>query len=341
MTTMRCSRRAGAAVAITLALATACAERDSAPGERIVIALPASNLLAAATFAAEDLDLFSREGLAVDVRTIVGVGAANAVVAGSAEFTIGTAATFLRAVGQGQDLLAIANLVDRPLVELVLRREVADRLHAAEATTLEQRGRLLQGLTIGIQGVGSFVHAWTRYVADAGGLDVDRDLRVAPMDPPAMVTALQEGTIDGFATSPPYTTAVVRGGDAVMLVSGIADAPDLHPFAYGLVYGRRATCAERAQLCARVARAFAAASRTIRDDPELVFERVIRSRFATMEPGLLRAAWQRAREAHTADVHMTAEQFANAAKVNAGAHLPQSGSMPSNYDALYTNEFLR
>ena len=91
---------------------------------------------------------------------------------------------FLRAAASGQRLLAIANLIDRPLVELVLRKDVADAAGITEKTPLAERAKALKGKTIGIQGVGSIVHAWERLVVNRGGLDVEKDVRIAPMDPP-------------------------------------------------------------------------------------------------------------------------------------------------------------
>src|SRR5712691_11573557 len=79
--------------------------------------------------------------------------------------TIGSGPVFLRAAAQGQRLLAIANLVDKPLVELVLRKDVAAAEGITDKTPLGERARALRGKTIGIQGVGSIVHAWERLVA--------------------------------------------------------------------------------------------------------------------------------------------------------------------------------
>ena len=67
----------------------------------IVIALPAPTLTFSAPFVAEDAGFYKKEGLKVTHRNIVGVGSTNAVIAGSADFTIGTGPVFLRAAAQG------------------------------------------------------------------------------------------------------------------------------------------------------------------------------------------------------------------------------------------------
>src|SRR4030095_12283454 len=158
----------------------------------ILMALPAATLTFSAPFLAEDAGFYKREGLKVTSRTIVGVGAVNAVIAGSADFTIGTGPVFLRAAAQGQRLLAIANLIDKPLVELVLRKDVAQAAGVTDAMPFAARAKSLRGKTIGIQGVNSIVHAWERLVANRGGLDIEKDVRIAPMDPSAMLRALED-----------------------------------------------------------------------------------------------------------------------------------------------------
>ena len=140
----------------------------------IVMALPSPTLTFSSAFLAEDAGFYKKEGLKVSTVTIVGVGSANAVIAGSADFTIGTGPVFLRAAARGQRLFAIANLIDRPLVELVLRKDVADAAGITDATPFAERAKALKGKTIGIQGVGSIIHAWERLVAHRGGLDVEK-----------------------------------------------------------------------------------------------------------------------------------------------------------------------
>src|SRR5262249_9121407 len=146
-----------------------CPTPGKADDINIVMALPAATLTFSAPFIAEDAGFFKKEGLKVSFRNIVGVGSVNAVIAGSADFTMGTGPVFLRAAAQGQRLYAIVNVIDRPLVELVLRKDVADAAGLNDKTSLAERARLMKGRTIAIQGVGSIVHAWQRLVAHRGG----------------------------------------------------------------------------------------------------------------------------------------------------------------------------
>jgi ABC-type nitrate/sulfonate/bicarbonate transport system substrate-binding protein len=287
------------------------------------------------------MGFFEKEGLKVTDRYLVGVASPNAVLAGSADFTIGTGPVFLRAAASGQKFLAIANLVNKPLVELVMRKDVADAAGITDKTSPVDRAKALKGKTIAVQGIGSIVHAWQRYVTNRGGLDIEKDVRVQPMDPPAMFPALENKSIDGYATSMPFTTQAVVKGSAIMLASSTFDAPELVPFAYALVYTRPEVCQEKRELCARMARAYVGAAKMIQEKPDEVFETVLKKRFAKMDPQLLAAAWKVAQKAHAKDIRVTVKQLDNSQKVSLDAKLLEPKDALKSYDGLYTDEFVK
>lgn len=306
----------------------------------ILMALPAPTLTFASAFIAEDAGLYKKEGLKVSHRILVGVASPNAVIAGSADFTIGTGPVFLRAAAAGQRLLAIANLIDKPLVELVLRKDVAEAAGITGKMPLAERAKALKGKTIGIQGVGSIIHAWERLVVHRGGLDVEKDVRIAPMDPPAMLPAMATKAIDGFATSLPFTTEPVIKGSAVMLATATKDAPDLLPFSYGLIYTRPDMCTKQRDKCVRVVHALAAANRFILEKPDEALE-ILKKRFDKMDPQVLAAAWKTVSAAHAKDLHVTVPGLEHAQQVSLEAKLLADKDALKSFDGLYTDEFIK
>ena len=300
------------------------------------MALPAATLTFSAPFLAEDAGFYKKEGLKVSHRTIVGVGAVNAVIAGSADFTMGTGPVFLRAAAQGQRLFAIANLIDKPLVELVLRKDVAaapaSPTHAVRARPGAARqdhrhpGRRQHRARLGAPG------------RHRGGLDIEEDVRIAPMDPPGMLAALQTKAIDGYATSLPFTTEAVVNGNAVMLASAVRDAPDLLPFAYGLVYTRPDTCTESAGEM-RARRARARRRQPLHQRPAGRGARALKKRFDKMDPAVLAAAWQIV-AAHAGDLRVTVPGLEHSQKVSLEAKLLEPKDALAKFDGLYTDEFI-
>jgi NitT/TauT family transport system substrate-binding protein len=333
----KCLRRIALAFGIVVGLGPTLGKAQDID---VVLALPAATLTFSAPFIAQDAGFFKKEGLRVSVRNIVGVGSVNAVISGSADFTMGTGPVFLRAAAQGQKMLAIVNLVDRPLVELVLRKDVADAAGITDTMPLAERAKAMKGKTIAIQGVGSIVHAWQRLVASRGGLDLEKDVRIAPMDPPAMLPALENKAIDGYATSMPFTTQAIVKGSAVMLATATSDAADLTPFAYGLVYGRPETCRDKREKCARMARAMTGAAQFIREKPAEALE-ILRKRFDKLDPQVLNAAWQVVSKAHAQDTRVTIAGLENSQRVSIEAGLLDPKDALKSFDGLFTEEFLR
>ena len=307
----------------------------------VTFAIPSTALVFTSHYVAEDGGFFKKEGLKVNTRLLVGVASSNAVLAGSADFTMGTGPVFLRAAAQGQKFLAIANMVERPMVEMVLRKDVADRLGIKPDMPLAERAKRLKGTTIAVQGVGSIIHAWERYVVAGAGLDVENDVRIAPMDPPAMYPAMLNKSVDGYVMSAPFTTQAIVKGEAIMLASSVFDAPELLPFAYALVYTRPDTCKTKRELCQKMALAYAGAAKMIQEKPGEVLEKILSKRFDKMDPMLLKLAWEIAHKAHAKDIKVTPTQLDNSQKVSVQAKLLDPKDVVKSYEGIYTDEFVR
>jgi ABC-type nitrate/sulfonate/bicarbonate transport system substrate-binding protein len=160
------------------------------------------------------------------------------------------------------------------------------------------------------------------------------------MDPPGMLAGLQTKQLDGFATSLPYTTEAVVKGQAVMLASGTVDAPDLLPFAYGLIYTRQDMCAKQREKCTRIVRALAAANRFILDKPDQALG-LLKKRYETMDQELLAAAWRTVSKAHAKDLRVTVPGLDHSQKVSLEAKLLDAKNELKNFDGLYTDEFVK
>src|SRR5215469_3982065 len=108
-----------------LALSALAAPVARAEDEHALIALPADVMQFLAVYAAKEEGFWKADGLDVNTVLITGIGAFNAVVAGSADFSVSSGAALTRAAAHGQRMLAIANLIDKPVWVLVIRKEVA------------------------------------------------------------------------------------------------------------------------------------------------------------------------------------------------------------------------
>lgn len=305
------------------------------------IVLPTISLTFATAYIAEDAGIWEKEGLKVATRLISGVGAPNAVIAGSIDFTLMTGSTFARAAVRGQRMFAIANVVDRPMVEFVLRKDVAEAAGIKPGMTLAERAKALRGKTIAIDGVQSAVHAFMMLIARKGGVDPEKDIRLSPMAPASMLPALANKGIDGYAASLPWTTQALARGDAVMLASGPrGDLPEYTPSAYIVVATRPGVCQERRAVCERMARSFKAAAAFINDKPDAALE-LLKKRFRQMDPALVAAAFEVSRAATPRDVRVTAKSLDNSQQFNVNAGVLKAEDLLKSYDGLFTDEFVR
>jgi len=79
--------------------------------EKTILAIPGQNVLFLSRYIAEDLHLWEKQGLDVQVLNIIGIGSMNAVIAGSADFSMGSGPTITRATARGQKILALLTAI--------------------------------------------------------------------------------------------------------------------------------------------------------------------------------------------------------------------------------------
>jgi ABC-type nitrate/sulfonate/bicarbonate transport system substrate-binding protein len=326
---------AGAAVLAWGAAANAADKID------VNLAVPTTSLTFSPLYVAENAGIFAKYGLNVRVRQLVGVASVNALIGGSVDFALPTATTTLRAAAKGQKLLMIAQLVDKPMVEIVLRKDVAKAAGVTEQSSLADKGKALKGKTIAIQGVGSVVDAVVRVVARKGGLTPDKDMKIPPMSPPAMYPALKAGQIDGYATSLPWTTQAVLAGDAIDLVSGpTGGLPEYLPFAYVVLATRAQFCDEKPDVCRKMVAAFREANKLIRTEPDKALG-YVKKTFARMDPKLLSAAWKYAVSAQADDIAVPEKGVENAKRFDIDAGLTTEGQAVKDVSEFFTDKYLK
>lgn len=305
------------------------------------LALPTLSITFTSALVAEDQGLYEKEGLRVKTVTIQGVGAPNAVISGSVDFTLTTASTFTRAAVHGQRLLAIANLIDRPMMEIVLRREVADAAHYDPSQPLEKRTQILKGRTIAVDGINTNLHALVRLVALRAGLDPETDIHVTPMAVTSLLPAMQAKAIDGFSSSMPWTLEPVQNGTAVVVASSPrGDIPSMIPFAYSVLVTKPETCEKRRSVCEKMGRAFTAAAAFIRDQPEATLA-ILKKRFPAMGDAVLAGSLDIIRGATPSPPVVTQKGIENSEQFNIDAGVVKREETLKSYDGLFTDAFVK
>ena len=328
------------AAAIAAVIGVTPAARAADPLTPVILANPAESLSFSASYLAEDLGIFKANGMAVKMILIPGVGAFNAVVAGSADFGQPSAITLTRAAAKGQRMLAIAETTNRPIIQVALRKDIAEAGGFDPKSSFEKRAALLKGRTIAADATGSLIHGYVLLMAKRAGLD-PASVQVAFMQPPNMLAAFQTKQIDGYAMSPPWPLVSVLKGDAVMLASGPDGEPaDLEPFANNVVVTRPDTCQKRRALCEGMGKSFTQAEAYMHDHPDEALA-LLKKRFATLDDKVLAGAFETVRKISPSPPAVSAKGFDNAERYNIEAGLMKPEDKLASYDGLYTDAFVK
>jgi NitT/TauT family transport system substrate-binding protein len=306
--------------------------------EEGVMAVPVVSLSFSLGYLADDLNLWEKHGVRIKTVQISGIGAMNAVIAGSADFTQSSGSAVTRAAARGQKLVGIVGTINRPSVQIVLRKDMAAGFDPQ--APLERRVAALRGRTIAVDAINSVIHAYLRYVAKRAGFDPE-EIRIAVLQPPNMLAALQTRQVDGFAMAPPWVHKPVLDGEAVMVASGPdGDPAELTPFANTLLATKPDTCVKRTALCEGVGRAFREAASIMLDRPSEALA-LLKKRFPQFDDRQLAVAFEDIRKITPRDLRLTADAFEKAERFNVEAGLLRPDETLKSYDGFFTDQFVR
>ena len=201
---------AGAALGLAPMSALAPASPASAM-EQATLAIPAINLGFIARYVAEDEGLWKNAGLEVKVLQIQGIGSMNAVISGSADFSMSSGPSITRANARGQKLVALATAIGQSDEYIVIRKEIAEAAHFDPSAPLATRGKILEGRTIAVGGAAAIPDIVLKVVAKLAGVPRE-SITTTPMVPPEFMAAFSRKAIDGFVSGPPFTQVALLDG---------------------------------------------------------------------------------------------------------------------------------
>jgi ABC-type nitrate/sulfonate/bicarbonate transport system substrate-binding protein len=306
--------------------------------EDATLAVPGTAMTFAPIYVAEDMGLFTKQGLHLKSVVITGIGSINAVIAGSADFGSVSGLSQTRAAAHGQRLLAIANTLTRPTIMLVMRKELVPNFDPK--APLKERALALRGRTIAVDSINSIIHAYVLLLGARAGVDL-KDIRIAPMAPLSAISAFNTHQVDGFAMSMPWPLRLVLDGTAVAIANGASgDPPDMVPFAHNVIVAKPQTCEKRKSVCMKMGHAIAEATNIIRTRPADVLA-LLKKRFPTFNDKLLAAGFEQIQKGTPEVPAPTKAALENSELFNIGAKLMKPSEKLSSYDGLFTDEFVR
>jgi ABC-type nitrate/sulfonate/bicarbonate transport system substrate-binding protein len=311
--------RIGAA-AIILALA-AMMPAKAEEMEKTSLALPAVAFIFSTAYIAEDAGIFKAEGLEVTQQVITGIGAANAVIAGSIDFSFSSGVTLTRAAARNVPVIGIADTYDHTGFWILLRKNIADERHFDPNAPLAERAKLLKGLRFGVGGINTIPHAYLKLIAKLGGLDGEKDIVVAGITPPEQIGALVSNSIDGISSGPPVIEQAVHDGIGIIIANGTTgkiDPPSLAHIAANGLMTRRQLCIDQRSLCVKMGSAMVKANAFMHEHPDEAMA-LLGKRLNVKDPSVLAEAYRNTLESTPSPPLLDAQALATADDLNVAA----------------------
>jgi ABC-type nitrate/sulfonate/bicarbonate transport system substrate-binding protein len=329
-----------AVMAAGIVVAVSAAPLHAQSDEEIILADPAFSMTFAAGYIATDLGLWQKHGIKVKTVPIAGVGSINSVISGSSQFAQASASTFGRASARGQKLVAIAVTINKPFAQLILRKDIAIAAGFDPKAPIEKRAALIKGHTFAVDSINSMIHGYLRLLAARGGTKPD-DVRVAPMAPASMLAAFQSKQIDGFAMSLPWPLKPVQDGEAVLIASGPdGDPGDVIPFGHNMIIAKQETCEKKKALCMAMGQSIKDATAFIQNKPDEALA-LLKKRFPTLDDKVLKAGFEELRKVTPSPPVVTKADIENSEIFNVDAGLLKPNEKLTNFDGLFTDEYVK
>jgi sulfonate transport system substrate-binding protein len=322
-----------------LALLLMAAVAPARAAEKVKITVPAPSTAFAPLYHAQAAGYFAAEGLDVEIVVAPGTASIQAVVARDAQFTMAPGTYQLLAYEKGQRLLSAMSILTRNAINIVLHKDVATAKGITDKSPLAEKIKAMKGLRISGGTPGGFAHQVLNFHLLRVGLDPQKDVDVVGLGTtPALLAALEQRQIDGFATGTPTPEAAAARGFGVMVVDNSAgEDPDFAEFMMDVLIMTPETAKQQPALVRKVVRALLRSNAWLLDHPveqALPFMKPVLDR---LDDVVILAGLQKTKLGIPRDGRITERAVALTQ-----AFLRAVGALKTNvpYDQIVTNEFL-
>jgi ABC-type nitrate/sulfonate/bicarbonate transport system substrate-binding protein len=240
-------------------------------------------------WAARALDTFAAQNLSLDWAAIPGGDPATLAALDSGDIDLAAVGsdTLLAAAAKGQPFAAVATLMDRVTLDLVVSDASIKKAAVVPGDPLAKRLAALKGATVGVSAVGGAQDRAVRWLAAHGGIP-PASVQIALVGgPPALQAALEHGQIDAFILSPPEGQIASAAGYGRALVSMSSDFPELRGVPF-LVLAAKLPAADAGRI-ERTLRALATADEAVMADADKVADAIQQRFFPKIAPAIIRA----------------------------------------------------
>jgi NitT/TauT family transport system substrate-binding protein len=217
--------------AIALAACLAASVAQAQPKYKVNQVVATVSFAFLPVYVAEHSGFFAEEGVDLTTTRAASAQAGLAAVAsGSGAYYLSTPAAGARSAAAGANVTNCGALMTQNPTNIVVSAEVADRLKLGNpsAIPIEQRIKMLKGLRLAAHTAGSSPDLTLRFMLRQAGMNPEADVQIQPIVQNAILAAMEQKRIDGFAYSSPLAdTAVARYKAKVLIALADGDYPPL------------------------------------------------------------------------------------------------------------------
>lgn len=317
---------------------------ESVEGSEISIAQAVPTLGYLTIDAARALDTFGDVGLELDWAQISGGDPTllAAVDAGDIQFGAPGSPSVLQAISQGEDYQIIYSLMSMMSIELTVSNQFMEQTGVSPDDPIEDRLAALDGVTIGVSGLGGAQDRIARWLGDHAGLGSDAVNTVNIGPPPALRAAVETGQIDGYVLTAPNGQIAEEQGFGQRFIRLGEELPGLDEYHHTVLVIKSQFGEENPELVTKTVSALADAADQVINNPDEVAARIQEQNFEEVDVEVIQEAVNTLAPGLENGGRMTAEsldftvQFAN----DTGYPLEEDLDAASGEGDWWTNEYI-
>lgn len=223
-------------VAALLVISVARADAD----DKVIFATSSTTMLNLPVYVAEQMGYFREQKIEPEIIVFKtgGATALAATLAGNANVYIGAPSSALGAASKGGDAVMFGAIMTEVALNIVLQRQIAEKLGLSAESSDAERFKALKGLKIGVTGAGSATHQVAQYALKTGGLDPERDATVVFVNSSEdMRAAYNAKRVDAVITANPSSDDLVGQGSFLLFNGSAGGYPGLKGMAHIVLVG--------------------------------------------------------------------------------------------------------
>jgi NitT/TauT family transport system substrate-binding protein len=329
-----------AVLTATLAVPFASATAQAQQRQKIKITVPTVSTIFYPLYYGQDKGIFAKENMDIEIISTNGDGPdVDAVISGSAQFSISTPNRLFTSFEQGKPLKAIGMLARRMAIDCAMNKQVADKLGITTDTPLDAKLKTLKGLTVAGTRPGAFTYVLLDIYGKRVGLTSQKDFKLIGVGGlNSMLPALENNQIAVGCTGSPFTELAVSRQKAIRFTNNArGDDAAFDDFLFEMVYARPDYLQQNGDTARGFLRALFASVGQILDTPSADHMPMLKKLYGGVPDDVLLETFENTKRIYSRDGNVTPGSVQKA-----GLFMVDSGAVktPATFEQVADNGFL-